>query len=153
MRTVYNFFYKKLYTVAVLSAMLLAYGEASAVIISSYRTSVESQDSSVKANIKMASSKIDGVVIFPGEVFSFNKIVGEANAANGYMMGRVLYEGAALYEPGGGVCQVSSTLFNGFLLSGCIIIERHKHMQPVSYVPLGLDATIRYGKKDLKIKT
>jgi vancomycin resistance protein YoaR len=55
-------------------------------------------------------------------------------------------------EPGGGLCQVSSTLYNALLMAGCTIVERHRHFQPVTYVPLGLDATIKYGKKDLKIK-
>jgi vancomycin resistance protein YoaR len=53
---------------------------------------------------------------------------------------------------GGCLCQVSSTLFNAFLLAGFSIGERHRHYQPVSYVPLGLDATIKYGKKDLKMR-
>ena len=122
------------------------------VIISSYTTSVESQDADVRANIALASSGLNGVAILPGTTFSFNSTVGEASAANGYRSGRVMYADTVAYEPGGGVCQVSSTLFNALLLAGCRIIERHRHNQPVRYVEPGLDATIRYGKKDLRMK-
>lgn len=122
------------------------------VVIATFTTSVLSQDSSVRANIALASSKLNGVVVQPGATFSFNETVGEASAANGYLSGRVLYADTVAYEPGGGVCQVSSTLFNALLLSGFTIVERHRHNQPVRYVEPGLDATIRYGKKDLRMK-
>ena len=127
-------------------------GEEKLITISSYTTSVEDQDYNVKSNIALAASKINGVVIKPGEVFSFNSVVGDGSAANGFLTGRVLYQDAVAYEPGGGICQVSSTLFNAMLLSGFTIIERHRHSNPVRYTPLGLDATIRYGKKDLRMK-
>ena len=119
--------------------------------LSSYTTSVEDQDYNVKANIALAASKLNGAVIKPDEVFSFNTAVGDGSAANGFLIGRVLYQDAVAYEPGGGICQVSSTLFNAMLLSGFTIIERHRHSNPVRYTPLGLDATIRYGKKDLRM--
>ena len=122
------------------------------VTISSYTTSVADQDQPVKINIRIASAKLNGVEIPAGEVFSFNKSVGEGSAANGYLSGRVLYQDRAAYEAGGGICQVSSTLFNALLLAGCTIAERHRHAYPVTYVPPGLDATIRYGKKDLRMK-
>ena len=120
--------------------------------LSSYTTSVADQDHNVKANIALAANKLNGMVIKPNEVFSFNTAVGEGSAANGFLIGRVLYQYAVAYEPGGGICQVSSTLFNAMLLSGFAIIERHRHSNPVRYTPLGLDATIRYGKKDLRMK-
>jgi len=122
------------------------------VTISSYTTSVEDQDANVKTNILLASGKLNGTVVRPGEVFSFNKTVGEGSAANGFLNGRVLYQDTTAYEPGGGICQVSSTLFNAMLLAGCTIKERFRHSHPVRYVPLGRDATIRYGKKDLRMK-
>jgi vancomycin resistance protein YoaR len=122
------------------------------IVLSSYTTSVAEQEQPVKTNIMIASSKLSGVEIPAGKVFSFNETVGEGSAANGYLSGRVLYQDRAAYEAGGGICQVSSTLFNALLLAGCVIVERHRHAYPVTYVPLGLDATIRYGKKDLRIK-
>jgi len=122
------------------------------ITISSYTTLIEDQEHNVKANIALAANKLNGTVIKPGEVFSFNSIVGDGSAANGFLIGRVLYQDTVAYESGGGICQVSSTLFNAMLLSGFTIIERHRHSNPVRYVPLGLDATIRYGKKDLRMK-
>ena len=123
-----------------------------AIVVSAYATSVNEQTINVKRNISTASSKINGIVIKSGDVFSFNKTVGEANVENGFLPGNVLYRDSIAVEVGGGICQVSSTLFNAFLLAGFTIIERHRHFQPVSYVPLGLDSTIKFGKKDLRIK-
>ncbi|MBP7734898.1 MAG: VanW family protein [Spirochaetes bacterium] len=117
-----------------------------------FSTSIEGQDTNVKRNITIACQKLNGTVIPPNSVFSFNTVVGEGSAQNGFVPGRVLYRDRIAFEPGGGLCQVSSTLFNALLMAGCIIIERHRHSQPVSYVPLGLDATIKYGKKDLRIR-
>jgi vancomycin resistance protein YoaR len=128
------------------------YASEQTMVVASFSTSVAEQDENVKRNIMMACGRLDGIVIQPNSVFSFNDTVEEGSAKNGYVMGRVLYRDSVVMEPGGGLCQVSSTLFNAFLLAGCVIMERHRHFQPVTYVPLGLDATIKYGKKDLKIK-
>ncbi len=122
------------------------------VTISSFTTSVQDQEFNVKTNIALAAGKLNGFVIGPGEVFSFNRVVGDGSAANGFLTGRVLYQDTVAYESGGGICQVSSTLYNALLLAGCSITERYRHSRPVRYVPLGLDATIRYGKKDLRMK-
>lgn len=121
-------------------------------IISSFSTSIADQDENVKRNILLACKKLNGTIIGPNSVFSFNDTVGEGSTRNGFAPGRVLYRDRVAIEPGGGLCQVSSTLYNALLMAGCAIVERHRHFQPVTYVPLGLDATIKYGKKDLKIK-
>ncbi|TFH43707.1 MAG: hypothetical protein E4G96_00475 [Chrysiogenales bacterium] len=122
------------------------------VVIASFSTSIDGQDENVKQNIMIACSKIDGIVISPRSLISFNEIVGEGSAKNGFAPGRVLYRDQVVMEPGGGLCQVSSTLYNALLMAGCVIVERHRHFQPVTYVPLGLDATIKYGKKDLRMR-
>ena len=122
------------------------------VKISSFTTSVQDQDVNVKTNIALAAGKLNGTVIPAGDVFSFNSVIGDGSAANGFLTGRVLYQDMTAYEAGGGICQVSSTVFNAMLLAGCEIKERHRHSLPVRYVPPGLDATIRYGKKDLRMK-
>ncbi len=122
------------------------------VAVSSYVTSVEDQDQGVKTNLQIACRKLNGYVIMPKALFSFNNVVGEGSAKNGYVNGRVLYREEARWEPGGGLCQVSTTLFNALLAAGFNIIERHRHLRPVTYAPLGLDATIYYGKKDLRLK-
>jgi len=120
--------------------------------ISSFATSSAEQDQGVKRNIALACTKLNGVVIKRGTVFSFNETVGEGSARNGFVAGRVLYRDTIVMEPGGGLCQVSSTLFNAMLLAGMNIAERHRHYQPVTYVPMGLDAAIKYGRKDLRMK-
>ena len=120
--------------------------------LASFTTSLSGQEPNVQRNITIAARKLDGVIVQPGGILSFNETVGEGSAPNGFLPGRVLYRDETRMEPGGGLCQVSSTLFNVLLLSGFSIVERHRHFQPVSYVPAGLDATIRYGKKDLRMK-
>jgi vancomycin resistance protein VanW len=122
------------------------------IIAASFSSSLSGQDDNVRRNIMLAAGKLNGVIISSGAVFSFNDTVGEGSSRNGFLPGRVLYRDRVAMEPGGGLCQVSSTLFNALLMAGCVIIERHRHGQPVSYVPLGLDATIKFGKKDLRIK-
>lgn len=126
--------------------------QAGEIIISSFSTSVQDQDENVKRNIFLACQKLNGHVIGAGTVFSFNDVVGEGSAKNGFVSGRVLYRDMVRYEPGGGLCQVSSTIYNAFLQAGLHVVRRYRHFQPVTYVPPGLDATIKYGKKDLKIK-
>ena len=121
-------------------------------VIASFSSSVADQTENVKRNISIACSKIDGSIIYSKSIFSFNEIVGEGSAQNGFVNGGVLYHDKVILEPGGGLCQVSSTLFNALLMAGTKIIERHRHYQPVTYVPLGLDATIMYGKKNLRMK-
>jgi vancomycin resistance protein YoaR len=121
------------------------------ILLQSFSTSIEKQNLDVKRNLSLAVEKLNGVIIEPNKTFSFSDIVGEASIQNGFVAGRVFYWNEAIYEPGGGLCQVSSTLFNLLLLSGFVIKERHKHSQPVSYVPMGLDATIFYGKKNLRM--
>ncbi|MCP4130060.1 MAG: VanW family protein [bacterium] len=122
------------------------------LVLSSFSTSVADQTEAVKMNISLAARRINGTVILPGTVFSFNETVGEGTAKNGYVNGLVLYRGETRMEPGGGLCQASSTVYNALLMAGVRIVERHRHFQPVTYVPLGLDATIKYGKKDLRMK-
>ena len=122
------------------------------VTVASYITTVEDQDQGVKTNLQIACRRLNGYVIMPKAIFSFNDVVGEGSAKNGYVNGRVLYREEARWEPGGGLCQASTTLFNALLGAGFNIVERHRHLRPVTYAPLGLDATIFYGKKDLRMK-
>jgi vancomycin resistance protein YoaR len=103
-------------------------------------------------NIKIAAEKINGYVLSPEEVFSFNKTVGERTEERGYKEAPVFIDNETVPDIGGGVCQVSSTLYNLALLTDLEIIERMNHSLPVSYVPLGRDATVNYDTIDLKIK-
>lgn len=103
-------------------------------------------------NIRLAARAIDGTVLFPGEEFSFNDVVGPRTPQKGYVIAHVYSEGRITNGYGGGICQVSTTLYNAALLANLQITERHNHMFTVSYVPLGMDAAVSYGYADLKFK-
>lgn len=105
-----------------------------------------------KNNIKIASLKINGSVILPSNVFSFNESTGERSRNTGYMESKVIVDGKFVPDIGGGVCQVSTTLYNAILRGNFEIVERHHHSIPVSYVPKGEDATVSYGYLDLKFR-
>ncbi|MDP4038558.1 MAG: VanW family protein, partial [bacterium] len=108
-------------------------------------------------NIKVGSSKFNGVLLKPGQVFSFGEILGDVGPEQGYTEGRVILEGRQENQYGGGLCQVSSTAFRAALMSGLPIIQRVSHSFAVSYytapygVP-GVDATIYYPQVDLKFR-
>ena len=117
-------------------------------VISQYSTSFASSDANRASNVSLAASKINGLVLNPGERFSFNKTVGPRTAATGFKIAHV-YEGDRVVDGmGGGICQVSSTLYNAVLLADLKIVYRLNHSMPVSYVPLGRDATVSYGTID-----
>lgn len=103
-------------------------------------------------NLYMAATGINGSVVDPQEIFSFNKKVGMRTLEKGYRDAMVIVGGK--FEPGlgGGVCQVSSTLYNACLLAGLEIVERSNHALAVAYVPLGQDATVVYGLQDFRFK-
>ncbi len=102
------------------------------------------------SNISIAAEKLNGAVVQPGQEFSFNDVVGERSSELGYGPARVIVDGRS--EPGiaGGICQLSSTLYNAALLAGMEIAERRAHSRPVPYLPAGLDATVSYGAADLR---
>jgi vancomycin resistance protein YoaR len=103
-------------------------------------------------NLMKAASKINTSVVLPGKIFSFNQTVGKRIVENGYRDAMVIVNGR--FEPGlgGGICQVSSTLYNACLLAGLKIVERHNHALAVAYVPLGRDATVAYGVQDFRFQ-
>ncbi len=103
------------------------------------------------SNISLASSAVNNTVVWPGEVFSFNETVGPRTPERGYLPAPVILMGGGGMDFGGGVCQVSSTIYNAALSSGLRIVERHPHSRPVRYVPAGRDATVNYGYLDLKV--
>ena len=103
-------------------------------------------------NIALAASKIDGSVVEPGDVFSYNETVGPTTKNNGFQLGMIFVGGEKCEGYGGGVCQVSSTLFNAADKAGMEIVERHDHSRPVGYVEKGRDAATSYGVIDFKFK-
>lgn len=117
--------------------------------IASYTTTLTS-DVNRTSNIRIACRQLDGTVVAPGEVFSFNQRIGPRSEANGYRKAMIISGGKFVPGLGGGVCQVSSTLYNTLLDAGLTVTERWQHSLPVPYVPKGRDATVVYGRKDLK---
>ena len=103
-------------------------------------------------NIRLASAALDGTLIEPEEVFSYNRIVGPRHPDLGFRTAPIYINGEVENGPGGGVCQVSTTVYNAALLAGLEIVSRSHHSMPVHYVPLGRDATVAYGGTDLKFR-
>ena len=105
-------------------------------------------------NIQVAASRFDGVIIAPGEVFSFNKYLGEVSAATGYEESQIIWGDRTAIGMGGGVCQVSTTAFRAAFWAGLPILERYNHGYRVSWYepPVGMDATVYAPTVDLKFK-
>lgn len=101
-------------------------------------------------NIALAASRINGMVIQPGESFSFNQAILPRTAANGYVAANVIVNKKYVLGLGGGICQVSSTLYAAMLNAGLPATERHPHSLNVGYIPVGMDATISGSALDLR---
>lgn len=119
--------------------------------ISSFSTSLADRDTAQKENITKASEKINNITLKPGEIFSFNTIVGSRTPAN-YGKAKTVVGSKIEDAFGGGVCQLSSTVYNAALSANLKIIERHPHNIVVRSVGPGLDATVSYGFYDLKFQ-
>lgn len=113
-------------------------------------TLLNADEKSRNANVALGAQMLDGIAVEPGEEFSFNESTGKRGAEEGFMPARIIVDGKNETGLAGGVCQLSSTLYNAALLSGMEITERHPHSRPVPYLPAGLDATVSYGALDLK---
>lgn len=110
--------------------------------LASYSTKYGTSTANRCANIANAAGKINGVILKPGEVFSFNGVVGKRSVANGFYTAKEYVNGETVDGIGGGTCQVSSTLYNAVLYADLSIVSRTNHMFPVSYCPIGQDATV-----------
>jgi vancomycin resistance protein YoaR len=105
-----------------------------------------------RKNLELACSRINGTIIKPGGVFSYNTVVGPRVAEAGFRMAPVIVRGRMEPGMGGGICQVSSTVYNAALLAGLEVVSRSHHAFPVHYLPPGRDATVVYGAIDLKLR-
>jgi vancomycin resistance protein YoaR len=103
-------------------------------------------------NIDVASSKLDGLILSPGELVSFNAVVGERSEANGFQKSWEIFKGEMVEGTGGGTCQVASTFHAATFFAGLDVLERLPHSRPSAYIPMGLDSTVVYPSVDLKIK-
>lgn len=104
------------------------------------------------SNLKLAASKLNGTIIMPGETFSFNGTVGQRTLKAGFKLAGVYSNGRHDTGIGGGICQVSTTLYNAVLFSNLKVVERTNHSMPVAYVPVGRDATVDWGTKDFRFE-
>jgi Uncharacterized vancomycin resistance protein len=120
--------------------------------IAQYTTYFDPSQVNRTENLRLAAKALNGKLLAPGERFSFNGSVGERTAEAGYKEAMIIEGDAFTPGLGGGVCQVSSTLYNAVMLAHLEIIERHAHSLPISYVPPGQDATVAYPVLDFKFK-
>jgi vancomycin resistance protein YoaR len=121
-------------------------------VVSAFTTRFPVSKRDRNTNIRIASSKINGFVMMPGDTFSFNTVVGKRTIEDGFKTAPVFKNGKHDMGVGGGICQVSSTLYNAALFANLQIVERHNHSMPVAYLPVGRDATVDYGSLDLAFK-
>jgi vancomycin resistance protein YoaR len=124
----------------------------SSVELGNYTTYYKAGNKERTTNIQLSSESINSTVVFPGETFSFNEVVGERTEEKGYMKAPVIVKGEFTEDIGGGICQVSSTLFNAVDIEGIQIEERYAHSREVPYVPPGRDATVSWWGPDFVFK-
>ena len=105
-----------------------------------------------KNNVKLAGEKCNGIILLPGEEFSYNQTVGKRTKDAGFGEAGAYLNGETVQEVGGGICQTSSTIYNAIVLSNLKITERHNHTYISGYVPIGRDATVSWGGPDFKFK-
>ncbi|MCD8334876.1 MAG: VanW family protein [Clostridiales bacterium] len=115
--------------------------------LGSYTTKVSGTSNRI-SNVKLAAEKISGTILLSGQVFSYNGTVGERTAENGFKEAAAYLNGDTVQELGGGICQVSSTLYAATLYANLEIVERHNHTYASSYIDLGLDATVSWEGPD-----
>ena len=120
--------------------------------LGTFKTNYDGGDVDRTTNLRLACEKINGKVVLPGETFSYNKTLGPRSATAGYRNAKVYSAGQVVDGIGGGICQISSTLYNAVLRANLGIVERRNHQFVTSYVEAGMDATVVYGTTDFKFK-
>ena len=120
--------------------------------LSTFTTRYDVSDVDRTTNLRLACQKINGTVLLAGETFSYNDVVGARTVAAGYKNAKIYEAGQVVDGLGGGICQISSTLYNAALLANLEIVERRNHQFVTSYVSAGRDATVVYGSTDFKFK-
>lgn len=118
--------------------------------ISEFSTKYDASNVNRSTNLKIAAGKINGIVLMPGEEFSYNKVVGKRTVEEGYKDAKIYADGGVVDGLAGGICQISSTLYNAVLLANLEVTERYNHTYTTSYLPGGRDATVVWGAKDFK---
>lgn len=103
-------------------------------------------------NVRLSAGKVNEFVLNAGEIFSYNDVVGERTAANGYQPAPAYVKGETVDEIGGGICQTSSTVYMAALLSNLEIVERYAHRYVPAYIPWGMDATVSWGGPEFRFR-
>lgn len=124
--------------------------EAFPDLLATFSTKYQVSNKNRTTNLKLATQKINGVVLLPGQEFSYNKTLGERTIAAGYKEAAVYSNGQVVNGLGGGICQISSTLYDAVVMADLKITSRRNHQFVTSYVPAGKDATVVYGSQDFK---
>lgn len=120
--------------------------------LSTFTTYYSAGDVNRNANIALVAKSINSVVVMPGETFSYNDLIGECSTRTGYKVSTIYLNGKLSTGVGGGICQVSTTLYNTVLRANLEIVERRNHSLSVTYVPLGQDAMVSIGTQDFQFK-
>ncbi len=120
--------------------------------LATFTTRYDVSDVDRTTNLQIACQKINGKIVLAGDTFSYNQALGPRTAAAGYRNGKIYSGGEVVDGIGGGICQISSTLYNTVLMSNLEIVERRNHQFVTSYLPAGRDATVVYGLTDFKFK-
>ena len=126
--------------------------EAFPDLLSTFSTKYDASNAPRTTNLKLAMNKLNGVVVSPGETFSYNKTLGKRTAEAGYREAGGFAGGRVVQTLAGGICQISSTLYDAVVYANLEIVERHNHMFLAGYVGAGKDATVVYGAYDFKFK-
>ena len=121
-------------------------------VLAEFTTNYDQSYTTRVTNLQVASKNINGTILYPGEEFSYNKVVGERTAARGFKEAHVFAGGKVVDGLGGGICQISSTLYNAVLRANLEVTDRTAHMMHTGYVDPSLDATVVYGSIDFKFK-
>ena len=119
-------------------------------VLATFSTKYDKYYTNRVKNLELAGQKVNGTILYPGEEFSYNKVVGERTAANGFKEAHVFAGGKVVDGLGGGICQVSTTLYNTVLMSDLKVTERKAHMMHTGYNEPGKDATVVYGSIDFR---
>lgn len=120
--------------------------------LSSFSTKYSTRDTDRTTNLRLAANKVNGTVLMPGETFSYNKIVGARTIAAGYKEAPIYVSGKVVDGLGGGICQISSTIYNAVIYANLDIVQRSNHQFIPSYVTASRDATVVYGSIDFQFK-
>lgn len=120
-------------------------------LVSAYTTKTAGTKDRIN-NIKLACQSINGCVLYPGETFSFNETVGQRTIEDGYKSAGTMMKGRLVQDVGGGICQVSTTLFNAAVRADVEVVKRSNHAWPIKYITIGEDAAVNWPNLDLKFK-